>query len=102
MLVVIANITTNITNATKITNFMDKRFKKTFLRTKTYFTNPLLKRLGGRKHRGVVQTKFTIYNWFYGRNENDLLEKEFYELLKEEEPECINESIFEEHLQEVA
>lgn len=81
---------------------MDKRFKKTFLRTKTYFTNPLLKRLGGRKHRGVVQTKFTIYNWFYGRNENDLLEKEFYELLKEEEPECINESIFEEHLQEVA
>lgn len=100
MLLVVTNIITNITKATKITNLMDKRFKKEFLRKKSYFTKLLLVNLEGKKHRGVVQTRFTIYNWFYGRNENELLEKEFFKLLQQEEPEEITDSIFEElHLE---
>ncbi len=77
---------------------MCKRFKKEFLRTKSYFTNPLLKNVEGKKNRGVVQTKFIIYNWFYGRNENELLEREFLKLLTQEEPDCLEQDIFEEEL----
>jgi len=81
---------------------MVKRFKKEFLRKKSYFTKPLWRSLNGKKYRGVVQTSFTIYNWFYGRNENELLEVEFLKLLEQEEPEEINENIFEPILEPTA
>lgn len=57
----------------------------------TYLYNQFFMRVCTLQHKGKVITPTMLSNWFYGKTEYEILQKEFLKFIKEEHPELEEE-----------
>ncbi|MCF2498345.1 hypothetical protein [Dyadobacter chenhuakuii] len=65
---------------------LNERFSKEYKRSKTDCINTIFSRLINRRHNGKDFTIHMITNWIYGRNENEVLDDVFENLMLEVDP----------------